>query len=167
MCSFFNNYKDWIDIFSALMPSLLAGFAVFYTREQSKIAVMKRKDDLYKIRIEVYNKFLLFCNKIKIEKGWSDELTDILFNKITPHHFLFDNEIKSLIEDVKAKYREIGVYKSDGKIDNEIKDKKIIDVPEYKSLIEFFNNLPKRLERKFESYLRLESDILKSKSKKL
>ena len=147
--------QDLIDIVLALMPIVLSGFAVFYIREQAKIAEMKRKGDLYDKRIKIYNKFLLFCYKIKIEKGWSDELSDILFNKIKPHHFLFGNEIKSLIEDTEKKYREIGGYKSNGKVFDTIKDKPRKENHEYLSLIKFFNNLPKRLEEEFKPYLSL------------
>lgn len=159
MNSFSNNHKDWIDVFSAIMPILLTAFAVFYTHKQTKIAEGKRRDDLYDKRIEVYNQLLIFCRKINYEKGWSDKegLTDILYNKVMPHHFLFGAEIKSLINEIDGKYREIGAFKSEGEVSDEIENNTSNEVQDYKVLIDFFRNLPTRLEREFEPYLRLES----------
>ena len=159
MNSFSNNHKDWIDVFSAIMPILLTAFAVFYTHKQTKIAEGKRRDDLYDKRIEVYNQLLIFCRKINHEKGWSDKkgLTDILYNKVMPHHFLFGAEIKSLIDEIDGKYRGIGVFKNEGEVSDEIKNNTINEVQCYKVLIVFFRDLPTRLEREFEPYLRLES----------
>ena len=156
-----NIQKDWIDIFSALVPSIstfattvLAGFATFYTYRQTDILKRKRKDNLYDKRIEVYNQFLLFCRIIAFEKGWHYklDLTNIFYNKIKPNQFLFGSEIKFLITEIDKNYREIGKYKSDG-ITTEMNQGEKKD---YNTLIKFFTNLPVRLEKEFEQYLRLD-----------
>ena len=154
--NFCNNEKDWIDVFSVFVPILLAGFAVYYTRQQNQIAKRKRNDDLYEKRFEVYDQFLTFINLMNMEKGWSEKLTDIFFNKIKPKHFLFGSEIKSLIDDVEEKYRIIGGFKADGEVFEP--ERTLNEMSKYKDLIEFFRNLPIALEREFEPYLRLKND---------
>jgi len=154
--NFCSNEKDWIDVFTALMPILLSGFAVYFTYQQNQISKRKRNDDLYDKRFEVYNQFLNFLNLMNFEKGWSDELSDLFFNKIKPKHFLFGIEIKSLIDDVEKKYREIGSFKSDG--EHFYPEKTLNEVPNYKALIEYFWSLPVTLEKNFEPYLRLKNE---------
>ena len=70
------------------------------------------------------------------EKGCSDKLTDIFFNKIEPKHFLFGIEIKTLIDDVEKKYQEIAEFKADGELSYPNKTRN--EMPDYKALIELF-----------------------------
>jgi hypothetical protein len=93
---------------------------------------------------------------MNIEKGLSNELSDLFFNKIKPKHFLFGIEIKSLIDDIEEKYREIAAFKADG--EHFYPEKTLNEVPNYKALIEYFWSLPVTLEKKFEAYLRLKNE---------
>jgi len=150
--------KDFIDFLSNIATVLACFLAWFYAKKQTEIAQKQRNDGLYDKRFAVYEQFNMFSRKIIREKGWSDKegLTDILYNKVMPHKFLFDVEIKSLIDEVDEKYRKIGCFRSEGEI---------IDEPneEYNSLIKFFKDLPKKLEQEFKPYLELEKPTNKPK----
>ena len=157
--------KDFIDFLLNIVTSIatvIACFsALFYAKKQTKIAQKQRNDGLYDKRFAVYEQFNMFSRKIILEKGWSDKkgLSDILYNKVMPHKFLFDVEIKSLINEVDEKYRKIGCFRSEGEMIDEF------DEPneEYNSLIKFFKDLPKKLEKEFEPYLELEKPTNKPK----
>jgi hypothetical protein len=156
--TFDKNYIDLLLNAVTSISTLIACFSWYYAKKQTEIAQKSRNDVLYDKRFAVYKQFYMFSRKIISVKGWSDKegLTYILYNKIMPHKFLFDVEIKSLINEVDEKYRKIGCFLSEGEIVSEPNE-------EYNSLIKFFNNLPKKLEKEFEPYLELEKPTNKPK----
>jgi hypothetical protein len=100
------NLKDGIAAVQAALVPVIALLASYIAYRQARTAELKRKQDLYQMRMETYHALRDFMISIQQKDALDFENLTTFTQKTTESYFLFDEEIDGYLEELRNKAME-------------------------------------------------------------
>ncbi len=145
--------KDWGDILSALATPTLAVFAIYIAWRQWRTAELKRKQDLFDKRYEVYGQVIEFFNSMSTPEYFSVDAIMKLHIPRRKAFFLFNEEISNYITELISRSATLHVKTlslRQGMVDENERNQISNLILE---TLGFFEKEQKTIDKKFEKFL--------------
>jgi hypothetical protein len=154
MCA--ETSTSFIGYFSAIAPSVIALIAVIIASQQWFTNRNQLKNQLFDRRIEIYQSITRFISEILVGDPAHEEEERARFLRTTKDaYFLFGEDIKIFIEEIRLKSNEMRSYSRElrGNITQE--DRKV-NIQKQCELHDWLENSLKTIEPRFVKYLKLQ-----------
>jgi hypothetical protein len=154
MCA--ETSTSFIGYFSAIAPSVIAFIAVIIASQQWFTNRNQLKNQLFDRRIEIYQSITRFISEILVGDSVHEEEERTRFLRATKDaYFLFDEDIKTFVEEIRLKTNELRSYSRElrGNITEE--DRKV-NIQKQRELHYWLENTLKTIEPRFVKYLKLQ-----------
>jgi uncharacterized tellurite resistance protein B-like protein len=154
MCA--ETSTPFIDYFSAIAPSIIALIAVIIASQQWFTNRNQLKNQLFDRRIEIYQSITRFISEMLVGDPAHEEEERTRFLRATKDaYFLFDEDIKTLVEEIRLKTNELRSYSRELQSSNITEEERKVNIQKQRELHDWLENTLKTIEPRFIKYLKL------------